>query len=273
MFTDLLLAAGAHVDVVDSRAGGDITAIDDRLAADLAAADVVVLAVPEAVALQAVGAVAGALRPGALLVDTLSVKGRIVDALRLHAGHLEALSLNPMFAPSLGMAGRPIAAVVVRGGSRTTQLLDLLDDRGARLVEVTAAQHDRLAAATQALTHATVLAFGLALADLGVDVAELRALAPPPHVALLSLLARVASGEAHTYWDIQASNPEAGRARAALAASAVEFADLVGRRGESDLGDAFAQLRDLLGADLDRYADLAAQTFQLLHQPDQKELV
>ena len=269
MLTELLQAAGAHVCVVDPRVSGDITSIDDHLAAELAAADVVVLAVPEAVALDAVGGVAAAMRPDALLVDTLSVKARIVDAVRVHAG--EALSLNPMFAPSLGMAGRPVAAVVLRDGPRARQLLDLLTDRGARVVTVTAEQHDRLTAAMQALTHATVLAFGLALAQLGVDVAELGALAPPPHVALLSLLARVASGEAHTYWDIQSSNPEAERARAALAAGAGQFADLIDRRGEAALDDVFAQLRDLLDADLDRYADLAARTFHRLHQQDQPD--
>ena len=57
---------------------------------------------------------------------------------------------------------------------------------------MTADQHDRLAAASQALTHATVLAFGLALAELQVDVADLGRIAPPPHTTLLSLLARIA---------------------------------------------------------------------------------
>ena len=69
LFVELLTAAGADVHVADSAAGADITAPDALLAAELAMADVVVLAVPEPVALQALGAVTAALSPGALLVD------------------------------------------------------------------------------------------------------------------------------------------------------------------------------------------------------------
>jgi prephenate dehydrogenase len=276
MLTELMRAAGADVRGVDVRAGagatmpGDVTAIGPRLARELARADTVVLAVPEPVALQAVPAVAERLRPGALLVDTASVKGRIAEALRVHAPHLEALSLNPMFAPSLAIDGRPIAAVVVRGGPRTRELLEVLGSRGGRLVLVTEDEHDRLSAATQALTHATVLAFGLALAELDVDVAELRDVAPPPHLALMALLARVASGEPHTYWDIQAANPEAARARAALARSVRRLADVIDERGEADLADVFGELRVLLGPDLGHYRRLSAQTFDALHREDRK---
>lgn len=254
MLTDLLRGAGAHVQTVDVRASakataGDITCPGPRLARDLAHADIVVLAVPEPVALEAVARVADVLPPGALLVDTTSVKGRIVEALRIHAPHLEALSLNPMFAPDLGLDGRPVAAVVVHGGPQVREVLDLLAGRGGRLVLLTEDEHDRIAAATQALTHATVLAFGLALADLDVEVAELRDVAPPPHLALLALVARVTSGEPHTYWDIQASNPEAARARAALARSVRRLADVVERRGEAGLTDVFGELHALLEPD------------------------
>jgi prephenate dehydrogenase len=276
MLTDLLLAAGTRVLSVDVRATateasmpGDITCIGPRLARELARADIVVLAVPEPVALEAVPGVAGVLRPGALLVDTASVKGRIVEALRIHAPHLEALSLNPMFAPSLAIEGRPVAAVVVRGGPRTRELLDALGRRGGRLVLVTEDEHDRLAGATQALTHATVLAFGLALAQLDVDVDALRDVAPPPHLALLALLARLASGEPHTYWDVQA-NPEATRARAALARSVRRLADVLDEGGEAGLADVFGELRGLLGPDLDHYRELSARTFDAIHREDRK---
>lgn len=111
---------------------GDITAVGDRLAAELGHADLVVLAVPEQVALAAVPGVTAALRPDALLVDTLSVKQRFADAVRHHAPHVQAVGLNPMFAPSLGFAGRPVAAVVVGDGPRVGELLDLVAGWGPR---------------------------------------------------------------------------------------------------------------------------------------------
>ncbi|MCX6475640.1 prephenate dehydrogenase dimerization domain-containing protein, partial [Rhodococcus sp. (in: high G+C Gram-positive bacteria)] len=93
---------------------------------------------------------------------------------------------------------------------------DIVRSWGASVAVMDADRHDRLAAATQVLTHASVLAFGVALAELGVSADELLAVAPPPHRTLLALLARVAGGEPEVYWDVQAGNPYAGATRKAL---------------------------------------------------------
>lgn len=288
MFTRLFLDRAAAVCAVDLTPApaefggeryqfvcGDIDTADTtgtagtaggRLAAEIGQADVVLLALPEAAALAAAPRVAGLMRPGALLADTLSVKTRIVDALRAatrDAGPgrgVEAVSLNPMFAPSLGMRGRPVAAVVVRGGPRTRELLGDLEGGGARVVPMSAAEHDRLTAATQALTHAAVLGFGLALAELDVDVAALTAIAPPPHLTMLALLARILSGSAETYWDIQAGNPWAADARAALAAGVRDVGALTG----TDFARALDRLRERFGADLEHHADRCAHLFDAL---------
>ena len=269
MVADLLRGAGAHVLVVDPRAAtaggdlrGDVTAPAHWLAVELARADVVVLAVPEPVVLEAVDRVAAAMRPGALLVDTASVKGRVVAAERAHAAHLEAVSLNPLFAPSLGLDGRAVAAVLVHDGPGARALLGLVGRRGGRVVRVSAAEHDRIAGATQALTHAAVLAFGLALSELDVDGADLRALGPPPHATLLALLARIASGRPETYWDVQAANPHAAPARAALAAAARRLADLVDQGDEPAFAAVLAGLRAGLGPDLDHHRRACEQAFR-----------
>jgi prephenate dehydrogenase len=278
LMVDLLAGAGADVLVVDVVAPsaeiaylrGDVRVVDGRLEAELRRADVVVLAVPGRVALAAVPPLAPALRPGALLVDTLSVKTGIVSAIAAHAAHLEAVSLNPMFAPALGFDGRAVAAVVVRDGPRARALLDAAGRRGARVAEVGADEHDRIAAVTQALTHAAVLAFGLALEELGVTADDLGALAPPPHLTLLALLARIASGEPETYRDVQAANPHAGRARAALAAGLAALAEAV------DHGAGFAAILERadqrLGPDRDAYARLCEELFAVARPPAALEL-
>ncbi|WP_147943039.1 prephenate dehydrogenase/arogenate dehydrogenase family protein [Microbispora sp. CSR-4] len=245
---------------------GDITDIGLELAEELGRADLVLLAVPEQVALAAVKQVAAAMRPGALLADTLSVKGPIADEILAHAGNVEAAGLNPMFAPSLGFAGRPVAAVVVHDGPRTRALLRLVESWGGRAVRLGAHEHDRLAAATQALTHAAVLSFGLALAGLGVRVAELAAVAPPPHATMLALLARIASGTPEVYWDVQSANPQAAAARAALADGVRTLAGLLDGHadGEAEFAAALGGLRDLLGPDLGFYRDTCAGMFGAL---------
>jgi prephenate dehydrogenase len=185
LFAERLQESGNDVVVVDLTAPGpthpatrfvrgDISDPGAEVTDLVRAADAVLLSVPEPVALVAIDRMTGALRPNALIVDTLSVKTTVVPALRaavMTGG--EALSLNPMFAPSLGFAGHPVASVIVRDGKRGRVLRNLIEQWGARVVTVTADQHDRTTAAAQVLTHAAVIAFGAALAELDVDIADL----------------------------------------------------------------------------------------------------
>lgn len=267
MFTDLLRGSGAEVCVVDTvpPAGddpgyrpGDITAPDPAVAAELSHADLVVLAVPERVALAAAGPVARALAPGAVLADTVSVKGRIVPALR--ALDVPAVSLNPLFGPALGPSGRAVAAVVVREGPGVAELLRLVQSWGTRIVRLGAEEHDRLTGVTQGLTHATVLAFGLALDEMGADLATSGDAAPPPYETLLALLARIAGGNPAVYHEIHAGNPEAARAREALAGGVRRLAELVDG-GEQDFAAGLAGLRDRFGPRLGSYQARCAQLF------------
>jgi 4-amino-4-deoxyprephenate dehydrogenase len=276
MFASHLADSGYEVCVIDPRAPsvpgqartrserGDITDIGPALAAQIGRADLIVLAVPERVALAALVRLVRVMNPGALLVDTLSVKARIVAAIRLSAPGRQAVSLNPMFAPALGMMGRPVAAVVVRDGPLTRELLHLVGTWGGRVVPVTAADHDRLTSAAQALTHAAVLAFGLALAELDVEVRELTAIAPPPLLTLLALLARIVDGTPEVYWDVQSANPRAAGARAALADGARQLAALVGNDDEAGFAAVLAGLQNFLRPESERYRHICAQTFDAM---------
>ncbi|MGW0538195.1 prephenate dehydrogenase/arogenate dehydrogenase family protein [Streptomyces sp. NPDC003032] len=272
LFTELLSAAGLDVCVADPEPStallpgarhiaGDITAPDGTLRSELENTDLLLLAVPEAVALAAVPVLAGVLPEHALLADTLSVKTRIAAAVAAHAPGHQAVGLNPMFAPSLGMNGRPVAAVVLNVGPRAEELLGLVTRSGGRIVRMDAERHDRLAAASQALTHATVLAFGQALSELNVDIEELAAVAPPPHATLLALLARITSGPPEVYWDVQSANPLAEGARDALARGVDRLRDLISDGGEEDFAHRLAILSGVLGDRLPDYRAVCADLF------------
>lgn len=281
MFTELLAAAGAKVINVDPQRPssqvadgvrwlpGDIRQPGGAVADAVGAADMVLLAVPEQVALAAVDQVGALLHPNALWADTLSVKSRIAAAVtdRLADRHVAAVSVNPMFAPSLGPAGRVIAFVTLIDGPPAGVLRELLHRAGADVVDVTAVDHDRITAVSQTATHAAVLAFGLTVVELGVDVGQLRKLAPPPHQVMLAMLARIASGTDEVYWDIQAGNPRASMARAALCRSAERLAGLSSALQFSAITE---EIRDYLGADdLASLADACATLFGTLGQPKQ----
>jgi len=269
LMVDLLRGDGVSVTVVDINDGadafpvtvGDITTPDQQLAAVLAHAATVILAVPESVAL---AADLSALQPDTLLVETLSVKSgfsrHVQDARPIGA----AVGINPMFAPSLGMAGRPVAAVVHRPGPPVDAFLDSITRWGGRVVHLDAARHDRLAAATQALTHASVLAFGLALAELDLPFVDIDAVAPPPHATMLSVLARITGGEPEVYWDVQAGNPHAADARAALHRATQTVSEPVASGSEADFARLLAQAEAALGGNGDRYRALCAEMFGIV---------
>lgn len=206
----------------------DAAGADPRLSALLAEADLVVACLPEPALFAALGPVTRALPAGALVVDLTSVKSgyaEVVGALRVD---LEFCSLEPLFAPDLGVAGRQVLWVELRGGPRGAALHALLAGAGAELVPTDADRADRQAAATQVAAHAALLAYGSTLASLGFDPdGPTTAL----QRALCTLLARVATRDAGVYWHIQRDNPYAGRARAALR-SAVDALDAAVSAGD-----------------------------------------
>ncbi len=270
LYADAFAAAGRTVSVIDpatdAGAGSDVRRPDARTSATLGAADVVILAVPESVALAAVPVLA-TVAARAVVVDTLSVKSGMADAVA-RSTLAAAVGLNPMYAPSLGMDGRPTAAVVHRDGPGVAAVLDVVAARGP-VVRVSAADHDRVVASTQALTHAAILAFGTALAELGVDPTVAAALGPPPFAAATALLARVATGTPEVYADVQQGNPYAVAARAALG-RAVATVDA----SCTDVA-AFAALlavaRTALGPELTSASRRCAHLFdQLRPTPDQE---
>ena len=278
LFAEQLQEAGNDVVIVDRTVPGpthrvtrfvrgDISDPGAEVADVVRTADAVLLSVPEPVALVAIGRLVGTLRPDALIADTLSVKSTVVPALHaaaMIAGEAQALSLNPMFAPALGFAGHPVASVVVRDGQRGRALCDLIEQWGARVVTVTADQHDRVSAASQALTHAAVIAFGAALAELDVDMADLDRMGPPPHTALLSLLARIASGTPEVYWDVQAANPYAPAARRALSRGVSQLANVVDDGTCEEFGDMLDRLCGVFGPLRGAYRERSAKALRAI---------
>ncbi|HEU5155870.1 MAG TPA: prephenate dehydrogenase/arogenate dehydrogenase family protein [Streptosporangiaceae bacterium] len=275
LFAWLLRSEGA-VTLVDLRQGtpmpgvssmvADVRSPDPRLTAELARADVVVLAVPADIGAAATAAVAPHLRRGALLAETLSVKAPIADAMERAADRhgLEALGVNPMFAPDLGFQGRPVVIVEVRGGERSRRLQTLIRAGGGRLVPVSAADHDRLTAALQVATHAGILAFGRALQILDADIATLVAAGPPPHRTLLALLARIVTGTPEVYRDIQVAHPHAHAARLALRDACTQVDDAATAAPEDRIEAMLAELADWLGPYRERLADDCVDLFSRL---------
>ena len=239
----------------------DVGVPDGEVDLALGGADCVILALPEAVALEHAGTIADRMRPGSLLVDLLSVKTPIVHRLEAIQKDVERLSIHPMFGPSLDFEGRSVVVVEVSSGPRASGFVSMLERWGARVTYMTAEQHDVGTAAVQVATHAAILAFGATLSRLGYDVGTGMAIATPPHMALLALLARIVDADPEIYWKIQTSNPMAEVVRKSLAAG-VQDLDAAAASGDfARFRSLLSSSREVLEPELQRLAELCAELF------------
>lgn len=271
VFVERLVSEGIRVIGIDVREQdvcerlvrlvGDVSRPDVAIREAIASADSVVVCVPEPLAVRSLPAWAPALTAGALVVDTLSAKSRFAAQACMFAAGAERLGINPLFAPDLAFRGRSAAIVRVAGGPRTEWFLGLLRRWGLTLVELTPDEHDHAMSLIQALTHATVLAFGCALRECGYDATASAPLRTPPHAVLLSLLARMLENPPGVYLEIQRANDHAGRARAAL----LRGVERVGVAVAADDASAFERLlcdmRGCLGAELFALSERARRSF------------
>jgi 4-amino-4-deoxyprephenate dehydrogenase len=273
LFASLLVAEGARVCAVDLKPadGGergirvlacDIAHPTDDVRAEMAAADLVFMAVPEPAALTAIETLATVLRPDCVLAHTLSVQATAATAIRRHRPARPAVGLNPLFAPELGLAGRSVAAVVLCDGPGVRELLTTIETCGGRIAYLEPEEHDQRAAVTQALTHAAVLAFGLAVIDLGASPEASAGDAPPPHEVLLALLARISAGTPEVYFDVQAGNPAAGRARSALATAVRTLEEAT--RSQEEFAALLHRVRGMFGTAHSVHATRAADVIRAL---------
>lgn len=274
MLARSLVSSGAgRVTVVDTRVPAGTTGLDAvqadirqpsvQLRKLIADSDLVILAVPEEVAIHAAALLGPLLGPNSLLVDTLSVKSRYAGALAGVTTGAELLGINPMFAPSLGLGGRSLVAVAYEPGELTERYLASLAAQGCDIVRLGTDEHDRACASMQALTHAAILTFGMALRASGFDVAANERILPPPHRTLLALLARVVNAEPEVYREIQQANPYASEHRTELSNACRHFDAIATASGDAQSFERlFDDLRSIfVGASSD-YGALCARLFE-----------
>jgi prephenate dehydrogenase len=240
----------------------DICNPDGSLKQKLGNADAVILAVAERIGLECLPKLTHAMKSDSLLIDTMSVKATFLDAVARFKIHGEMLSINPMFAPSMGFERQTVACIEVRKGHRTQTFLDLIRSWGANIAMVSSQEHDRLTAALQTLTHATILAFGLSLKKIGYDLERANRLMPPPHRAMLCLMARMAEVDPEVYRDIQHSNPHASEVREILSESIERISSTVAQGEPKAFSDLIDNLRVVLDGEEKSFSKQCQKMFK-----------
>jgi len=240
----------------------DVCALNKEAMNTLATADLVIAALPETAMMTAWQEIMANQKESSLFVDTLSVKTPFINTISQSKRPSEIISINPMFAPSLGFSGQSAAVIEIRRGPIADTFLALLESWGCRPVFLTAEEHDRYTAILQTLTHAAILAFGMALQKFNYDLEKLESIMPPPHRTLLALVARILSADPVVYWDIQVSNPYAADARRALESSAQELTKLIENQDQRGFEKSLASLARLFDAkQLEKFQQVCSKIF------------
>lgn len=275
-FARHLVSSGIDVIGVDRDAESHVAALKTYVSANLpediqtlehvvGQSGTLVLALPEGPLLENLAALTAMLAPGSLVVDLLSVKSLVAAQYRSGRNDLEYLSVHPMFAPTLDIAGQNVVVVSDLSGAKGRSFIDLLRDWGGRVTCLDAETHDRHTAIIQAATHAALLAFGSVLAESKYDVGLGLEIATPVHRTMLALLARILNGDPGVYWDIQVSNPQASSARSVLAGGLLALDEVAERGDQQGFEEMLDAARHALQSELDALNAHCARLFLVDH--------
>lgn len=170
------------------------------------AADVILVAVPISETPNVVRSALGLMKRGALLFDISSVKGEVVEVMRGFGGRVELASIHPLFGPgATTLSGKDIISVPVKTGQKYKWLKHFLLERGARVTEMEAEEHDRLMSVIQSLTHFTLLSY-LASASSLKEYGKTGKLRTPIFEELRELAKCLLHGDLRMYGEIQVHN-------------------------------------------------------------------
>jgi len=255
----------SHVPADTQYIAADAKALPATAISAIRSAQCILICLPESVALTALPAILDNMSPGALWVDTLSIKSQVCLELAGRLSSREAISINPMFAPSLSLEQRNIVVIPIAIGPLSKQFLTMLQSCGAILTHMSAEDHDRLTAAIQVATHAAIISFGMALMNASYNIESAMRIATPVHLTLLSFIARILTLNHEVYWDIQYDNPYAEDVRQKLIGAMTDL-DRIIRSGNLEAFQTVIEgLRALIEPKHDRLAGIASQ---LLSQVD-----
>ena len=178
-----------------------------RTPRELAAqADIVIVSVPIRETAKTIRSIRSHVRPGALLCDFTSIKTESLPEMLKSDKAVGTLGIHPLFGPLVpSLKGQNIILIPGRNNAWAIFLKDLFKKNGAKVVQMTAAEHDRQMALIQALNHFVNIALAGVLR--GPKNAARDDLSTPVFRAQSQVAARILGGDPSLYADIELRNP------------------------------------------------------------------
>lgn len=167
---------------------------------------VVIVSVPIGATCDVIRKVGPLMKEGSLLMDLTSLKVEPMRAM-LESSVSEVIGLHPLFGPAQpSLAGQNIALCPGRGENWLPRVRNLLENKGARIVETTPERHDEIMATVQGINHLDTIILGFFLREVGLDPAVLERFSTPILRTKMEIIQKVFSRPA-LYAEIIAMNP------------------------------------------------------------------
>jgi prephenate dehydrogenase len=186
----------------------------DDLDSEIRSSDIVLISVPINITKKTIQDIAPKMTTGSLIMDITSVKTEPVDAmLKFAPGDVEILGTHPMFGPSIpDIRGQIVIFTPIKGRSAKwfPVIRRLYEDNGAHIEIMDAAEHDRIMAVVQGLTHFAYISIGSVFMELEFDVVRSRRFMSPMYDIMLDLVGRILAQNPYLYAMIQ-MNPEVAK--------------------------------------------------------------
>jgi chorismate mutase/prephenate dehydrogenase len=212
------------------------------------AADVTVVSVPIDRTEAVIREVGPHVPPRGLLMDVTSLKAAPLQAM-LEATSAAVLGTHPLFGPGVHtLQGQRVVLCRGRGDMWAAWVTRMLEARGLLVVEAEAEAHDRIMALVQVLTHFQTQVMGVALARLGVPLADTLPFTSPSYLLELYVTARHFGQDPALYGPIEMRNPRTEMVTAAFQAAAQEVAAVLATGDQTRFAALFAEVRAYFGA-------------------------
>ena len=197
-------------------------------------ADIVMISVPIDRTLDVIAEVAPHVKKGALLMDVTSVKEKPCQYMeRYAAGNVEIIGAHPIFSHRVGsLEGQVFVLTPIRSTKWLAYLRKFLESHKVRVFETTPAEHDRVMAVVQGLTHFAYISVGKTLEELDFDIKESRKYASTIYELMLDMIGRIIGQNPELYASIQLQNPQVPAIHRVFLATASELSDIVKKRDE-----------------------------------------
>ncbi|MFZ2071865.1 MAG: prephenate dehydrogenase/arogenate dehydrogenase family protein [Halobacteriota archaeon] len=210
---------------------------------DIVNTDILLLSVPIDLTGRVIERLGSVMRKGSLLMDITSVKKVPVELMSRYTDEgVEVLGTHPLYGPSAkSMRGQTVIFVPLRKGPLYERVYGLFERNGAKIVILTAEEHDEIMAVIQGLTHFILIAFGVTLKELEFDVERSRRFMSPMYEIITDFIGRILHQDPQLYAHIQ-TNFAMGEVHATFLACAKRLQELVAA------GDVDAFLAEMMEA-------------------------